>query len=426
MSQADHFSDSDNDSLSSMINNKKQIFEIIDSIVSLESCLHYQFIPLALKDKVLTLGMINPEDKNGYNFIYPIVTSLNYHLKILQVDDKTHQSILAAYLKKDLIDESHRDYKQDDSPQDFKQTVIDQRSENTPLFDGGVISDSQQDFKQTVIDFQPDLVNNYPSPSPVESETHVAPLNLHDRATLIVDSVEDAIASSSPAIFSSDPQITSSDFLELNSPQHNSNQSNHNLLEVKAEHINDSIEALSSLAPQELWQELLARIINGGIGRLYLERHLNHGRIICSKDGVLQSSLEQVELGVFNQIIQEIKVVGKQPPTPIEKTKKVAIEKLYNGERILIRIEFFLNQYGEEITVQILRDKALRFYEQRKVKKTMEQALFLSQKLEKTLKKMVFCSSPCELTQLSSLKSVLEKIQKQIELLENKTKKPLE
>ena len=153
---------------------------------------------------------------------------------------------------------------------------------------------------------------------------------------------------------------------------------------------------------------------------------LNHGRIICSKDGVLQSSLEQVELGVFNQIIQEIKVVGKQPPTPIEKTKKVAIEKLYNGERILIRIEFFLNQYGEEITVQILRDKALRFYEQRKVKKTMEQALFLSQKLEKTLKKMVFCSSSCELTQLSSLKSVLEKIQKQIELLENKTKKPLE
>ena len=399
MSQTNHFSDSDNDSLSSMINNKKQIFEIIDSIVSLESCLHYQFIPLALKDKVLTLGMINPEDKNGYNFIYPIVTSLNYRLEVLPVDDKIHQSILAAYLKKDLIDEDHRDYKQDDS---------------------------QQDFKQTVIDFQPDLVNNSPSPSPVESETHVAPLNLHDRATLIVDSVEDAIASSSPEIFSSEPQITSFNALEPNSSQHHKSQSHHNLLEVKAQYINDSIEALSSLAPQELWQELLARIINGGIGRLYLERHLNYGRIICSKDGVLESSLDQVELSVFNQIIQEIKVVGKQPPTPIEKTKKVAIEKFYNGERILIRIEFFLNQYGEEITVQILRDKALKFYEQRKVKKTMEQALFLSQKLEKTLKKMVFCRVSGELTQLSSLKSVLEKIQKQIELLENKTKKPLE
>ncbi|MDJ0681323.1 MAG: hypothetical protein QNJ18_15805 [Xenococcaceae cyanobacterium MO_167.B52] len=158
MSQADHFSDSDNDSLSSMINNKKQIFEIIDSIVSLESCLHYQFVPLALKDKVLTLGMINPEDKNGYNFIYPIVTSLNYRLEILPVNDKVHQSILAAYLKKDLIDQDHRDYKQDDSQQDFKQTVIDQRSEQresavlgvspmsnfrkkAPSFDGGVISD---------------------------------------------------------------------------------------------------------------------------------------------------------------------------------------------------------------------------------------------------------------------------------------------
>ncbi|MDJ0648165.1 MAG: hypothetical protein QNJ60_05605 [Xenococcaceae cyanobacterium MO_188.B19] len=414
MSQTNHFSDSDNDALSSMINNKKQIFEIIDSIVSLESCLHYQFIPLALKDKVLTLGMINPEDKNGYNFIYPIVTSLNYSLAILPVNDKIHQSILAAYLKKDLINESHRDYKQDDSRQDFKQTVIDFQPdlvEGTPPQNDGACFD---------------FVNNPSSPSPVEPETHVAPLNLHDRATLIVDSVEDAIASSSPEIFSSEPQITSFNALEPNASQHNKSQSHHNLLEVKAQHINDSIEALSSLAPQELWQELLARIVGGGIGRLYLERHLNHGRIICSKDGVLQSSLDRVELAVFNQIIQEIKVVGKQPPTPIEKTKKVAIEKFYDGERILIRIEFFLNQYGEEITVQILRDKALKFYEQRKVKKTMEQALFLSQKLEKTLKKMVFCRGSGELTQLSSLKSVLQKIQKQIELLENKTKKPLE
>ncbi len=397
MSQTNHFSDSDNNSLSPIINNQKQIFEIIDSIVSLESCLHHQFIPLGLKDNVLTLGMINPEDKNGYNFIYPIVTSLNYSLEILQLDDKTHQSILAAYLKKDLTDES------------------------------------DPDSKQTVVDIQSDLVKNSSSAVPrdvkdipINPQNNLQTTNLHERATLIVDSVENAMSSFSPEIFSSEPQITSSDALGLTSYQLNTNSSHNHLLEVKAEHINDSIDNLSFLEPKQLWQELLARIVDGGIGRLYLERHPHHGRIIWSKDGILQSSLDKVEPTVFNHIIKEIKVVGRQPLTPIEKNKKVAIEKFYHGERILLRIEFFLNEYGEEITVQILRDKALKFYEQRQVKRMMEQALSLSQKLEKILKKMIFCSSSGELKKLSSLTSIFDNIQQQIALLEQKAKNPQE
>lgn len=392
MSQSNHFSDSANDSLSYIVNNKEQIFEIIDSIISIESCLHYQFLPLALKDNILTLGMIHPEDRNGYNFIYPIATSLNYTLEIIKLDSQTHQLILAAYLKRDLTAAKNNHLEQK------IQSDLPKKSSNLTLNSAPTLIDTP---------------NN-------SSYNHQTP-NLHDRETLIVDPQEeitpdnnssspDGFFSSSPEIFSSEPQIIDSS----------------NSLEVKAQHINESIDTLSALPPNQLWQELLARILEGGIGRLYLERHPYYGRIIWSRDGIVQSSLEEVEIAVFNHIIQEIKLVGKQPLTPIKKNKKVAVEKFYNQERILLRIEFFMNQYGEEITVQILRDKALKFYEQRQAKRMMDQALSLSYKLDKVLKKMIFCSNSGELDNFNSLKAIFRQLERQITLLEKQTKNPQE
>ncbi len=397
MSPIEHSSDT----LTSIKNNKEQIFELIDSIISLESCLHYQFLPLELKNNVLTLGMINSKDRNGYNFIYPIVTSLNYILKIVEISSETHQLILAEYLKRDLSD------------------LPSENPQSNPLNNS---SGSKLNSSQTIVEVPIDSPHN-------NNQTR----NLHDRATLIInpqeeskfnnDSHKNKIASSSPEIFSSEPQITNFNSLEVS---HYSDSSTSNLLEVQAEYINKSTDILSSLEPKKLWQELLARILDGGIGRLYLERHLYHGKIIWSKDGVLQSSLEEVKIEVFDRLIQEIKILGKQPLNPIDKTRKIAIEKVYNQERILLRIEFFLNQYGEEITIQILRDKALKFYERRQVKRTMEQALSLSHKLEKNLKKVMFCgnSTDVDINNIKSLKSKLKTIEKQILLLEKKAKNP--
>ncbi len=400
MSPSNHFSDSANDSLSYIVNNKEQIFEIIDSVISIESCIHYQFIPLAIKNNILTLGMINPEDRTGYNFIYPIVTSLNYTLKIIKLDSQIHQLILAAYLKKDLTTT------QNNYLEHTIQSNLPKKSSNLTL-----------NSAPTLIDTPDDSPHNNQVP------------NLHDRETLIVNpqetitldnnSSEDSLFSYSPEIFSSDPQIIDNS----NSQQ---GELSSNFLEVKAQHINESIDTLSGLPPQQLWQELLARILEGGIGRLYLERHPHYGRIIWSRDGVVQSSLEEVKIAVFNHIIEEIKLVAKQPLTPITKNKKVAVERFYNQERILLRIEFFLNQYGEEITVQILRDKALRFYEQRQAKRTMEQALSLSRKLDKVLKKMIFCCNSGELEHFSSLKAIFRQLERHITVLEEQTKNPQE
>ncbi|HHP7232819.1 MAG TPA: hypothetical protein ACFCUY_18425 [Xenococcaceae cyanobacterium] len=430
MSQSNHFSHFTDYSLSSIINNSKQIFELIDSVVALESCLHYQFLPLALKDNILIVGMINSEARNGCDFVYSKATALGYSLEIVNLDSQTHQLVIAAYLKRDLtgVKESNitkpSNSSQSSSPKnaavklDYSLTLTD--IPDTPQNSDSAFSEpstANLDYSLTLTDVPVAPSNNQAA-------------NLHERPTLIVDSPQkslpnqsnlpkDAVNISQPQIFTSEPNITSSDAVKFNP---NQPESSSNLLEVKAKYINESVDTLSSLAPQQLWQELLARILEGGIGRLYLERHPYHGRILWSRDGVVQSSLDRVEISVFNHIIQEIKILGKQPLTPVEKAKKVATEKFYNQERILLRIEYFLNQYGEEITIQILRGKALKFYEQRQIKRMMEQAVTLSQKLEKVLKKIVFCSRSGELDDLNSLKTVYNQIEKHIKLLEKQAK----
>ncbi|MDJ0533627.1 MAG: hypothetical protein QNJ70_14260 [Xenococcaceae cyanobacterium MO_207.B15] len=438
MSQINHSSDLINNSTSPIATDRKHIFKLIDSIVSLEFCLHYQFLPLALRDNVLILGMINPEDRNGYNFIYPIVKALGYSLEIFELDSQTHQLILASYLKRDFKEVSNSN--PDTLPSSLQSNLLQNAGKQS--------SASELDYSLTLTDIPATPPNLEETPPPKSSTSELdysltltdVPAtppnnsktpNLHERPTLIVNtreklppdssSLEDAISISQPEIFASEPNITSSNLPQLNS---NNLESLPNLLEVKAKYINESIDTLSSLAPEQLWQELLARILDGGIGRLYLERHSDYGRIIWSRDGVLQSSLEPVEIAIFNHIIQEIKILAKQPLKPIEKSKKVATEKFYNQERILLRIEFFLNKYGEEITIQILRGKALKFYEQRQVKRMMEQALSLSQKLDKILKKIIFCSRSGELDELDSLIAIFEQIEKQIKLLEKQAKNP--
>ena len=177
-------------------------------------------------------------------------------------------------------------------------------------------------------------------------------------------------------------------------------------------------EAFSILSPRQLWQELLTTILNGGIGRLYLERDRDRGRILWSQEGVVQSSFDNVSLPILQALINEVKTLARVPREQLKKPKKIAIEKHHQQERLLLRIEMFPGQWGDEITIQVLRGKALKFYEQRQMKKMTEQALNLAQKLEKTLTKMRVCFDSAEIGDLSELQKVQQEINRQLKLLD--------
>ena len=191
-------------------------------------------------------------------------------------------------------------------------------------------------------------------------------------------------------------------------------------LQVKSRRPSVSLESLGSLNSQELWNELLFRVIQSGLGRLSLERHLNYGRVIWSQNGVVKDSLPKITITVFDDLIDRLKTLGDLPLITCQKSKRVEIERYYNGERLLLRLHFLPGKFGEESTIQVLRDKALAFYQERQMEILGEQALRLAQQLEKKLKQIEVLSqiNPVNLRVLPLLNAVEKKIKTHLESLD--------
>ncbi|AFZ37400.1 hypothetical protein Sta7437_3918 [Stanieria cyanosphaera PCC 7437] len=384
----DNFSDHQIKSLNLDIN---KIFELISLILPLECCLHYQVLPLQLQNQHLTLGMVNLEDESALNFIGLIINSLGYTLQTKEIAYDEHQSILAAYLKANP--ENQKKSKARKLDRNSKLTVMTSFSEQNYLINSDsklTVADTSENLNNSFnSDYKPTLAENPPENKPEHSNS-----NLHERATLIVDQPEDHNLQSNLK------------------PQKSANN-----LDIEPQHLSESADFLANLTPQQLWQELLARILNGGIGRLFLERYPEYGRIIWGQDGVVQSSLNEVSIQVFQAIINQIKALAKLPPIPVDKRKKVAIEKYYQHERLLLRLEVFPGQCGEELTLQVLRSQALQYYEQKQIKKMTEQAISLAEQLEKTLKRITACATSSELEDWQNIIEMQQVIIRKMKLL---------
>jgi type II secretory ATPase GspE/PulE/Tfp pilus assembly ATPase PilB-like protein len=147
-------------------------------------------------------------------------------------------------------------------------------------------------------------------------------------------------------------------------------------------HSTSPIHALTTLPPQELLHELLGRALHSGIGRLYFERQLHHGRVLWSQSGVLQSVLEDLDATTFQGLINELKLMNHLSLIPIKVPKQVEIERLYQQTRLLLRFRFMAGEYGEEATLQVLRGAALRFYQQQQLVKLERDALTIARQLQ--------------------------------------------
>lgn len=156
-------------------------------------------------------------------------------------------------------------------------------------------------------------------------------------------------------------------------------------LELQINYLSSPVEVLSKLDSKALLQELLGRILFGGIGRLYFERQAQMGRVLWSQNGVLQSVLEHLEANIFEGIIQELKGMTDLPQQRVTEPTQVEIERLYNQTRLLLRFRFMPGEYGEEATVQVLRGAALKFYQQQQLVKLERDALSIAKQLQTKL-----------------------------------------
>jgi Type II secretion system (T2SS), protein E, N-terminal domain len=227
------------------LRDRQQTFQLIDSLLSFEACLYHQILPLQLEDNILLLGMVHPQDSSALDYVHRILSYINCTMATQEIATDSHRRLLSAYLS----------YK------------------NTPHTDTNNVNLASLNF------------------APESSASHIAEL-------------EQPVTTVAPAETPQNPQPANelSSFFNSESliPTHDKQQeiaetaiaSNLTILPVPDPELRTPVEILRKLPPKKLLEELLGRVLKGGIGRLYLERQPYQGRILWSDNGVVQSVLD--------------------------------------------------------------------------------------------------------------------------------------
>ncbi|MCG9885077.1 MAG: hypothetical protein MH825_05780 [Cyanobacteria bacterium] len=338
----------------------EQTFDLIDRLLPFEVCLYHQVLPLRIEGQSLILGAVCPEDASSLDYVRQMLAHTRYAIALQPISAQLQQHFLSAFLNydrqikasnSDLLWEDHgqplRDLHQADSP---TIPMGDLRTGDTVALGDRPAGSAEPTVEQFQQDFEAalDAESGYPK-------------GVRDRA--------------------GGGEVDRSRGTEsLDAPV--SRQPIPPLLKVKAPFADRHLSTLANLPPRVLAQELLQRAIVQGIGRLYLERQGDTGRVLCSQDGVLQAALEGIDRATFQGVINELKILADLPLMMVERPKQVEIERRYEGELLLLRLRIVPGQDGEEGTLQVLRGAALKFYQQQQLTKLGQDALSLARKLQ--------------------------------------------
>lgn len=423
--------------------NVDQMLVLIDGILPFEACLYYQVLPLFLEGNRLHLGMVSPDDTAASEYVRRIVSYLNYSLVSQPISSEALRVVLTAYLnfvgsqqakgtqresfsvghyrhssrvKAQQTDANERLTLVVDSPEDLYTTEASQSglisgavtapppteevpptapptafeeepqqfTDLTDLADLGVMQDqSQPVLEQSHAERQsqprqpsPNLVNqDHPvplvTPNPVKPNSTEASPTAENLLEPTSFALTPHTAGETPVVHPIRWGITSNKPLTI--------------LQVETKYLTSPVEVLAALPPRELLQELLARVLLGGIGRLYFERYPQGGRVVWSQNGILQSVLDHVALPVFQGVIHALKEIACVSQLPVEQPEQTEIEYLYDRSCVLLRFRFMPGQHGEEATVQVLRGAALKFYQQQQLSKLERDAMSIAKQLQNKL-----------------------------------------
>ncbi|MEM9265000.1 MAG: hypothetical protein AAGA46_05710 [Cyanobacteria bacterium P01_F01_bin.13] len=323
-----------------------QMFLLIEGILPFEACLYYQVLPLSIEGSSLNLGMVNPEDNTAADYVRRLVSYINCSIVSRPISSDWHREILSKFLSHSAKTRQSSQLSQP-KPISTPNSFVEQPTlvvgapteiiENRPIVEQTTAAQHQTTALQTS--------------SPVEDKE---PGEEPPRAPLSID------------LESAEAKDVTNEQLSESFPEGNFDPGQFN--------------------PKELTQILLKRIITQeGIGRLYLERQNNTCRILWSKDGAVQSVVENISSQLFQGVINELKRMMSLSLIPVRKPKQIEIERIYNQKRILLRFRVMPGDYGEEATLQILRGAALKFYQQQQIDNIGRDALGIAHDLQQRI-----------------------------------------
>jgi type II secretory ATPase GspE/PulE/Tfp pilus assembly ATPase PilB-like protein len=329
-----------------------QIYTLIDSILPFEACLYYQVLPLMIEGSRLVMGMVNPYDQAAEEYMKRQLAFINYSITTRTVSSEWHRDLLSKYL-------SHSAKNRQPPP------VADATPQSTA---------SKSATKPQPA---PASAPSAPPPSPDIHGTY--PTFVVDQPDELEDviSVAQKAKRPNPPASESAPSKRTPPAPTVERPSHAPLH-----LQVDERHKAAGETDLAQLPPKELMQALLSKVLDEGIGRLYFERRAKSGRILWSRDGVLQAVLGDINPMVFQGVINELKLLTHLSLISVRKPRQVEIERLYQETRILLRFRVMPGSHGEEATLQVLRGTALKFYQQQQIDKLGRDALDAAQTLQ--------------------------------------------
>lgn len=380
---------------------RAEIFRLVEVYLSFEACLYHQILPLEVQNETLILGMVNPQDGAALEYASRILAYVNRTVSIYMITAEEHREILSAYLN----------FKNSGQP-----TVASAASQ--PQEDPAEKSDSAT--RTTFVpEAETDEQESLPHQIPVDSSTDSLLNSANNSSQHPESSLTGINTSVSDRPNPVDPSVQSLQEIEANI--NNTKLEDLPILCVPHQEELNSLDVLPTLPPKQFLAELIARVITGGIGRLYFERLPYEGRILWSENGVLQSVLEKLPLSAFQGGLNELKRFAKLPLQTLSEAKQIEREYLYQQQRLMVRIRVMPGMYGEEATLQVLRGAALKFYQQQQLAKLSRDALGISQqlsyKLHELQARMVKNSnvSPEQIEALTVLNRLLYNLDNQIE-----------
>jgi type II secretory ATPase GspE/PulE/Tfp pilus assembly ATPase PilB-like protein len=335
--------------------NAAQMLSLIDSILPFEACLYHEIIPLSVESSCLYLGMVNPSDTAATDYARKQGSFIHCSVVSRQVSSDWQRKMLSKYL-------SHK-ARHKSPPSDQAEAPL-QRPTAAELL-------------TFIVDSPDELPDELPALGPVISAAVSSTPKANPGATPLTPA-----AGPSPGIT---PLGSNLEATPLTPTAGSTPRTQPLALTLDSSLAQIPLRQLHRLPPSQLTQALLYQVLNEGIGRLYLERRPSHGRVLWSKDGIVQAALKDLSLDQMQSVINELKRLLHLPLLPTTELKKADIERLYQGDRVLLRLRLIPGTHGEEATLQVLRGAALKFYQQQQFKQLEEDALGVAQTLQKRI-----------------------------------------
>ena len=424
--------------------NSKNIFELIDAVFPIDSCWHYQVLPLSLKKSNLEIGMINPNNRESLKFVNSIAKVFKYNLNIKSIDVQTLQIILDSY-PQNLPDSKQNRSKE--SRTIIEATVVEEN------FEPDKFPSSNSNLRRKFADSAPTVISqtapqSHPQSKNIASDLGDLPADLDFLKDLDLSTPENSQSASiekngSKTLYEIPPEFSNQHSYNSNNLDNKQTVISNNPAELLDQHqsdielaqaqISDLIAEVSNqikepekansnfLAKLDFklsWQKLLEQAFEYGTEEIELIRYSDRGSINAKQNRISQSSLEQIPLPIFCSLIDEIKRMAKIPLNLSNHPKKIVLERFYQQERILLRLEFTVKDENEAAVIQIFRGDNLIAYEQDQMNKMSEQALYFAKQLERSLRKIQACFDSANFNNLREIQTIQSRINHQLRLLD--------